>query len=132
MGHSCRAPRIEAKADFDAPERAVHVRVGELDGKNYLDLCDEIWRAVEIDRQGWRVVDTPPVRFRRAAGMRPLPVPMPGGSVEGLRRLLNVHSEDDFVLVIAYLLAALRPRGPYPVIALSGEHGSAKSTLSRM
>jgi hypothetical protein len=123
---------IEAKADFDSVERIVHVRVGELDGKIYLDLCDETWRAVEIDTLGWRLIGTPPVRFRRAAGMRPLPVPMPGGSVEELRRFLNVRSDHDFVLVIAYLLAALRPRGPYPVIAFSGEQGSAKSTATAL
>ncbi|HEU4805660.1 MAG TPA: hypothetical protein VFS91_07615 [Nitrobacter sp.] len=40
---------IEAKAHFDAPERQVHVRVGGLDGRLYLDLGDETWRAVEID-----------------------------------------------------------------------------------
>src|SRR3954453_4260482 len=40
---------IEAKAHFDAPERIVYVRVGGLDGRLYLDLADEIWRAVEID-----------------------------------------------------------------------------------
>lgn len=44
---------IEAKAQFDAPERVVHVRVGGLDGRLYLDLCDETWRAVEIDTAGW-------------------------------------------------------------------------------
>jgi len=76
---------LEAKAHFDAPERLVHIRVGGLDGRLYLDLGDETWRAVEIDAAGWRVVDNPPVRFRRAAGMQPLPVPVPGGSVETLR-----------------------------------------------
>src|SRR5215207_8776925 len=84
---------IEAKAHFDAPERTVHVRVGGLDGRLYLDLGDETWRAVEIDAAGWRVIDNPPVRFRRAAGMQPLPVPVPGGSVETLRSFLNVQSE---------------------------------------
>ena len=48
---------IEAKAHFDAPERVVHVRVGGLGGKLYLDLCDATWRAVEIDAAGWRVID---------------------------------------------------------------------------
>jgi hypothetical protein len=123
---------IEAKADYDAPERVVHVRVGGLNGKVYLDLCDENWRVVEIDTRGWRVIDNPPVRFRRAAGMKPLPIPLRGGSVEELRRFLNVKSHDDFVLVVAYLLTALRDRGPYPVIALSGEQGAAKSTLAAM
>src|SRR5215813_3849798 len=121
---------IEAKAHFDAPERAVHIRVGGLDGRLYLDLGDETWRAVEIDTIGWRVIDNPPVRFRRAAGMQPLPVPVPGGSVETLRSFLNVQSDTDFVLAVAWALAALRNRGPYPVIVLSGEQGSAKSTFS--
>jgi hypothetical protein len=121
---------IEAKAHFDAPERKVHVRIGGLDGRLYLDLADEEWRAVEIDATGWRVIESPPVRFRRASGMKPLPVPLGGGSVGTLRSFLNVQSNADFVLVVAWALACLRDRGPYPVIVLSGEQGSAKSTFS--
>ncbi len=121
---------IEAKAHFDAPERTVHIRVGGLDGRLYLDLCDATWRAVEIDATSWRVIDNPPVRFRRAAGMQSLPMPLRGGSIEMLRLFLNVKSDAEFVLVVACVLACLRNRGPYPVIALSGEQGSAKSTFS--
>jgi len=121
---------IEAKAHFDAPERMVHIRVGGLDERLYLDLSDATWRAVEIDTSGWRVIDNPPVRFRRAAGMQPLPVPAAGGSIDVLRSFLNVQSDNDFVLVVAWALAVLRSRGPYPVIVLSGEQGSAKSTFS--
>ncbi len=121
---------IEAKANFDSPERIVHIRVGGLEGRLYLDLGDEMWRTVEIDVTGWRVIDNPPVRFRRAAGMQPLPMPVPGGTVETLRSFLNVQSDADFVLVVAWALACLRDHGPYPVIALAGEQGSAKSTFS--
>ena len=96
---------IEAKAHFDAPERAVHIRVGGLDGRLYLDLGDATWRAVEIDATGWRVIDNPPVRFRRASGMQPLPMPVGGGSIETLRSFLNVQSDADFVLVVAWALA---------------------------
>jgi hypothetical protein len=121
---------IEAKAHFDAAERTVHIRVGGLDDRLYLDLGDAAWRAVEIDATGWRVIENPPVRFRRAAGMKPLPVPTGGGSIEALRSFLNVQSDNDFVLVVAWAVAVLRNRGPYPVIVLSGEQGSAKSTFS--
>jgi len=121
---------IQAKAHFDAPKRKVHIRVAGLDDRLYLDLTDETWRAVEIDVSGWRVINDPPVRFRRAAGMKPLPIPVPGGSVSTLRSFLNLKSDTDFVLVVAWLLACLRNRGPYPVIVLSGEQGSAKSTFS--
>jgi hypothetical protein len=121
---------LEAKAHFDASERVVHVRVGRLDDKLYLDLGDTTWRAVEIDTGGWRVIDNPPVRFRRASGMQGLPTPIPGGSIAVLRSFLNLQTDTDFVLVVAWALGVLRNRGPYPVIVLSGEQGSAKSTFS--
>jgi hypothetical protein len=123
---------LEARARFDAPERPVHLRVGECDGKLYLDLADENRRAVGIDATGWRIVADPPVRFRRAPGMKALPEPVRGGSIEALRRFLNVATDNDFVLAVAWLLATLRNRGPFPVLVLSGEQGSAKSTAASM
>jgi hypothetical protein len=95
----------------------------------YIDLGDATWRAVEIDANGWRLIDSPPVRFRRAKGVKPLPVPQDTGSIEQLRRFLNVKSDNDFVLIVCWLLSCLRHRGPYPLLVLSGEQGSAKSTL---
>lgn len=123
---------IEAKAHYGAPEIKVHLRVGELGGRLYLDLADADWRAVEIDASGWRLVERPPVRFRRTPGMQPLPMPERGGSITTLRQFLNVQSDTDFVLVVAWLLACLRNTGPYPVLVVSGEQGSAKSTFSAM
>lgn len=123
---------IEAKALFEGPERKTHVRVAGHGGRCYLDLGDTTWQAVEIDATGWRVIADPPVRFRRSSGMRPLPVPERGGSVEALRSFLNVRSDADFVLAVAWLLACLRDHGPYPVIVLAGEQGSAKSTFTAM
>jgi hypothetical protein len=68
--------------------------------------------VVEISTTGWRAIDNPPVRFRRAAGMQQLPSSVSGGSIEPLRSFLNVKTDADFVLVIAWVLAALRNRGP--------------------
>jgi hypothetical protein len=123
---------LEARAQFDAPERTVSIRVAEHDGRIYLDLADEQWRAVQIGTDGWRVLGCPPVRFRRAPGMLPLPVPERGGSIETLRPFLNVPREHDFVLVVAWLLAAFRSTGPYPLLAISGEQGSAKTVVSKL
>jgi hypothetical protein len=121
---------LEARAQFDAPERRIHVRVAECAGHIYLDLPDEDWRAVEIGPGGWRVIGSPPVRFRRSSGMLPLPVPEPGGSIEALAPLLNLASHNDLVLVVTWLLATLRSRGPYPLLA--AEQGSAKTVLSKL
>jgi hypothetical protein len=122
---------VEAKARYDAPLRKVFVRVGELDGRLYLDLADSNWRAVEIDKAGWRVVERPEARFRRSPDMLALPEPARGGSVESLRPLLNIGA-DDFVLAIAFELACLSGRAPYPVMVVGGEQGTAKSTRSAL
>ena len=73
----------------------------------------------------------PPVYFRRTRGTLPLPEPLRGGSLDPLRDLLNVGTEDDLKILIAWTLAALRPAGPYPVLDLAGEQGTAKSTTAR-
>ncbi len=123
---------LEARAQFDAPERSVHVRLAEQDGSIYLDLADDHWRVIEIGSDGWRLNGCSPVRFRRLPGMLPLPVPQPGGSIEALLPFLNLSDRNDFVLVVAWLMAALRFGGPYPLLAISGEQGSAKTVLSKM
>src|SRR5260370_22948137 len=123
---------LEARAQFDGPKRAVHVRIAEHAGHIYLDLADQQWRAVDIGPDGWHVIGCSPVRFRRPAGMLPLPVPQQGGSIEALNSFLNLASRDDFVLIVAWLLAALRSGGPYPLLTISGEQGSAKTVLSKL
>ena len=88
---------LETRAQFDAPERAANIRVAVHAGRMYVDLADEHWRAVAIDRDGWKVVGCPPVRFRRSPGMLPLHLPEGGGSIQALRPFLNLSSENDFV-----------------------------------
>jgi hypothetical protein len=123
---------LEARAQFDGPQRTVYVRTAEHAERLYLDLADEDWRVVEIGRDGWRVIKSPPVRFRRSAGMLPLPIPEQGGSIEALSSFLNLTGRNDFVLIVSWLLAALRCRGPYPLLAISGEQGSSKTFLSKL
>jgi hypothetical protein len=57
-------------------------------------------------------------------------MPEPGGSIEALNSLLNRPSRNDFVLIVAWLLGAFRSGGPYPLLAISGEQGSAKTVQS--
>ena len=59
--------------------------------------------------------------------MLPLPMPMRGGSLEALTSFFNVANRNDFNLAVAWLLAAMRDGGPYPLLAVSGEQGSANT-----
>lgn len=123
---------LEARARWDGPQHLVGLRVAEHDGAIYLDLGDPTWRAVRVSADGWEVVAEPPVRLRRTGGMLPLPEPVHGGTLVAMRELLHVESDDDWCQLVGWMLAAFRPRGPYPVLALDGEQGSSKSTTARM
>ena len=107
-------------------------RVGEKAGKLYLDLADAAWRAVETTGDGWRVIDRPPVKFVRSSGMRPLPAPEAGGMIEELKSFVNVAREADFRMLVSWLVCAFRANRPFPMLIISGEQGSAKSTSCRV
>jgi hypothetical protein len=127
---------LEGRALYEGQVFPTGTRVArDADGMFvYLDLGDSDWKTVEIDSTGWRLVASIdcPIRFRRSGAMRPLPLPERGGSLSGLRDLVNVGSDDDFRLVVGWLVGALRPTGPYPLLALHGEQGSAKTSTARM
>lgn len=123
---------LEGEAVFAGAQEPVSIRVAEHETRIYLDLADEQWTHVAIDRDGWRVDPAAEVRMRRPGAMAALPVPERGGTIDLLRPFVNVAGEHEWRLVVAWLIAALRPSGPYPVLTLHGEHGSAKTTLARV
>jgi hypothetical protein len=123
---------LEARATNEGPERAPWLRTGSRDGKIYLDLCDASWRCVEISPLEWRLLERHDAPFIRSSAMRPLPEPEAGESIDTLRTFLNTAEEGDFRLAVAWLVAALRDRGPYPILAINGEQGTGKSNASRI
>jgi hypothetical protein len=123
---------IEGMALYEGDERPVSVRLAGDEQVIYLDLGDASREVVRVDAEGWRIVADPPVHLRRPRALAALPRPERGGSVEELREFVNLASEDDFTLLVAFLIAALRPTGPYPLLVLHGEHGSAKTTTARL
>ena len=52
---------LEAMARFEGDKREVHTRIASHEGSIYIDIGDEAWQAVEIDAEGWRIIDNPPV-----------------------------------------------------------------------
>ena len=123
---------LAARAEFGGESHPVAIRIAEHEGRLYVDLANDAWEAIDIGPDGWRVVTTTPVRFRRSATMEALPVPVRGGSLELLRPFVNVAGDEPWHLFVGYLIAAFRPNGPYLVLVLHGEQGSAKSTTTRI
>jgi hypothetical protein len=126
---------LMGRALFEGSECPVYVRVAGDGNDIYLDLGDPLWQAVRIAAGGWEIVADPPVRFRRPKGLLPLSAPVRGGRVDQLRRFVNLRDDDQdsqWRLFVGCLVAAFRPNGPYPILALNGEHGSAKSTSAKI
>lgn len=106
-------------------------RVAQAGGALWLDLGDPTGSAVRLVPGGWSVVDRPPVLFRRTPLTGPLPVPEPGGDLKELWQWLNV-AEDDRPPVLAWLISALWPDLPHPILGLFGEQGTGKTTAMKV
>jgi hypothetical protein len=121
---------LSARARFDCCERKVYSRVA-LDGDSiYIDLADNEWRVVKVTADGWCVLDESPVMFVRGKTAAPLPIPQSGGSIDLLKPFINV-ADRDWPLVVGWILNAYGP-GPFTLLVLIGEQGTAKSTTARI
>lgn len=113
------------------------LRVGGKVGELYIDVANDANDAWRITADGIEKVPGGPthIRFTRGAGMLPLVEPdlnTPASELVPLLRKYIEASEADTMLLVAWLLGAMRPEGPYPVLTISGEQGSGKSTILRL
>jgi hypothetical protein len=122
---------LEAIAIFRGETREVNLRTADYQGKLYLDLGTDDWKAVEIDSSGWRVTLEPPVRFWRPDSLLPLPIPVTGGKLDELKDLLNVDGSA-WVLIATFLLFCFCPDKTYPVLVLSAHRGSGKTAAAEI
>jgi energy-coupling factor transporter ATP-binding protein EcfA2 len=126
---------LEHQAKDGSHEKTLFVRIASTKKAIYLDLCDEEWRAVKITADGWKVVRKPQVMFLRTEGCLPLPKPVEAKNPKQVFiQLINFFNTTpkERALIIGWLIGAFNGSGPYPILAIQGESGSAKSTLSRM
>jgi len=129
---------LRGMAKFEGAKKKVYLRIAEEGGTIYLDLCNDNWDVIEIDKNGWRKSKNHEIKFRRSGGMSSLPLPVPCNPKEGiekLRQFINVEdvqNDANFQLVVAFLLSSLQPCGPYMALVLYGEQGTGKSTMVRV
>ena len=121
---------LESIAQFDRPELPVSVRVAGDMENIFLDLGTG--RVAHVSSDGWEVVKESPSKLVSFRGMRSLPDPETSGSLEDLRPLLNLRDDTDWVLLKGFLVMALHPVGPYPILEVMGEHGTGKSFVLKL
>jgi energy-coupling factor transporter ATP-binding protein EcfA2 len=125
---------LEARALYEGEERPVATRIGQSEGRVYLDLARPDGQVVVISPEGWEVTDSQqcPVAFYRSRHTLPLPIPKRPGTLEGLLKVLPIGQDlEKLALTLAWLVGCLNPRGPYPLLVLGGEKGAGKSSAAR-
>jgi hypothetical protein len=122
---------LEGQAERTEPEPVALRAATAPGGRLVLDLGTPDGRCVLVGPGGWQLAERSPVLFRRSALTSPLPDPARGGSLDPLWDLVNVDAAG-FRLIVAWLVAALLPDMPHPILTLTGEQGTAKSTAARL
>ena len=115
-----------------SPAEELAIRLGR-DGSTdaiVLDLCGADGKAVVVDRDGWRIVERSPILFERTELTDGIPIPVLGGEIGELRNFLNV-GDDDFSVLIGWLLSAMMPELSHPILMLGGGQGTGKTTAAR-
>ena len=122
---------LAARARFEGPEHQVFLRVAHAGDKVYVNLCNDNWEAVEISKEGFRVIRNPPVYFVRRPGMLSLPHPSQARDAQKLlllKTLLELF-EDRMTLrlLVAYLVGIFNPALIYPLPCSTARKAAARA-----
>jgi hypothetical protein len=123
---------LEARSFTTGNLHQAAVRVAAHGEAIYIDRGTDDWTLLRIGEGNVRVVARAPVPIVRTRRTAAFPELAAKGSLNGLRQLLARLSDGDFVLLISWCLGAMSPLGPYPILIVSGEAGSGKSTFVRL
>ena len=118
---------------YEGAEIEVCSRYAFYDDKIYIDLGCPKWRAVEVSCKDYKVLESDkiPVKFVRSNTTREIPSPVEGGEISLIWNHLNIESEDLRYLFLAWIMECMRVNRPYPLLEITGEQGSAKSTFQK-
>jgi hypothetical protein len=130
---------LEARArNGESPARKVDYRLGFegnplLPSKIILDLANKDNEVVEITSKGWHTVDNFNHDFRQPSTTLSIPGPVASEDRHTLSTFTDLFrlTAENRTRMFAWLVATLRPSGPYPILVLTGSTNSGKTMLAR-
>lgn len=127
---------LESQALFKGPLHRLYNRVApDSDGEGiWIDMCNDKWQVIHVTADGWKIIDKPPILFRRYTHQQPLPAPVKGGDPKKLLDFANLadDSEGNHTLLIIIIIHFLIPEIPHVLLILFGPQGSTKTTFHKM
>jgi hypothetical protein len=124
------AGTLSAHAEFSGESRELHTRAAWHEGVLYYELRPS--KVVRVGPGGWAFEGNPPVLFRRYVNLKALPDPQAGSDLMRLWAYLNLKTERDRRLLLAYIATVPLPHIGRPILSASGPMGSGKTTAGRL
>ncbi|NDF98762.1 MAG: hypothetical protein EB101_07535, partial [Chitinophagia bacterium] len=106
----------------------VYYRRADLNGRLVVDIGETTGAVVEIDGDGWRILETSPVVFRRSETLGRLERPTTA-NLDAFREFVPAD-EAEFRQVVAWLVAS-HFDVPRPILFPEADQGAGKTTLVR-
>jgi hypothetical protein len=142
---------LMGKAQKEGKEYHLYNRVAPAEDGVWVDMADENWRAIKITKDGWEIIDNPPILFKRYNHQKPLCEPVKADTeveaAQNAMKLLNhvnikinqdddekdqVLIEDTKLAVICTSISYLIPIIAHPIMVVYGPQGAAKSYLHKL
>ena len=125
---------LKGMARFQGDEHRLYNRVAPAPDGVWLDMCDPDWRAIHVTADGWRIVDEPPILFKRYSHQKPLPEPKTPGDPFLFLEFVNIPIEDETtrLVVLVAAISYLIPDIPHIILVLYGIQGSGKTLLFKL
>lgn len=122
---------LESLALFEKPPRRIALRIDcKEDGTIVYDLADQLGGCVHVTPQGW-TVDSADIAFKKHNHTLGQVTPSREGDLEALWELLNLPQEYR-LLLLTYLVSSFVPGISHPILLVTGQKGSAKTTFTRI
>ncbi len=128
---------LAGKCLAEGRQYSLYNRVAPASDGIWIDMTDDLWRAIHVTSEGWEIVENPPILFRRFNSHHALSTPIKpedGKEVEIAKKLLDYINipKDDEATKLSYLctsISYLIPLIPHPILVVHGPQGSGKSWL---
>ncbi|MFW6101399.1 MAG: hypothetical protein ACOC90_08425 [Bacteroidota bacterium] len=124
---------LEALAIYEGQEKTLHTRYAGQDNNVYIDLARKDGQQCRITPEGFEIIEAhaSPIKFFNNPGLQPMPIPQRGIGLDVLKSLMHLD-DDDWVMLVGWMLSVMNPDGPYPFLILQGTQGSTKTTTTKM
>ena len=122
------------RALYEGPEHMLYNRIA-LDGDDIVyNLCNDANEIVRTSQRGYVIASQTAPLFRYFRHQRPQLAPAVEGDIRELLPFINLKSGSKHMelLLLVYIVSCFIPEYPHVILIVSGEKGSAKSTLLRI